>query len=156
MKNLALSCLIMCAIGYDASAQPSTNKADIAELKSQYAKAPTEAKRLLTCIEAINRRLICKGCDLETINQLFNAHFSTDDHAIQGDDKLFNAVVPLRPSTTVKWDRADSKTPSPLPTEENPPSATAISGWRLEFKYDAYGKVRSYYLSNATQAPMGF
>lgn len=155
MKRLTLPCLAVLAIGFNASAQLPTTKMNTSVLADRLANAKTESERLLACIEAIDKKLICKGCDLETVNKLFGSHFSTNDLSVQGDDNLFNAVVPLRTSTTVLWDRP-STTPEGSAAEKRPPSATAITGWRLEFKYDSYGKIRSYYLSNATQAPMGF
>lgn len=145
----------MLVISVGASAQAPEQKASVTELTHRYSSAQSESQRLLACIEAIDKKLICKGCELESINSIFGTHFSTKDFSRQGDDDLFSAVVPLRPARAGALEKTSSAVPPPA-SERNPLSATAIAGWRLALKYDSYGKIRSYSLSNATLAPMGF
>jgi hypothetical protein len=155
MKYITIPSLIVLVTSLCASAQPSKSNAEATKLAAQYANAQNESQRLLISVEAIDKKLICKGCELETINSIFGTHFSTKDISRQGDDGLFSAVVPLRPPVAAQKENA-SPLVSSEPSEKNPPSATAITGWRLGLKYDSYGKVRLYYLANATLAPMGF
>ncbi|MBT2748295.1 MULTISPECIES: hypothetical protein [unclassified Lysobacter] len=156
MRYIAIPSLIMLMTIPFASAQPPESNTEVAKLAVQYASAQNESQRLLASIEAIDRKLICKGCELETINAIFGTRFSTKDFSRQGDDGLFSAVVPLRPPAAAVQKEKASPLVSPEASEKNPPSATAITGWRLGLKYDNYGKVRLYYLANATLAPMGF
>lgn len=155
MNRMALAFFMLLAACANAAGQPSESKKDIADSAVRYTSARDESQRLAASIEAIDKRLICKGCGIETVNAIFGTSFSTKDLSVQGDNGLFAVVIPLRPSA-IKLREKGHPFVSPEDSEKNPPSATAISGWRLGITYDNYGKIRMYYLSNAGQDPIGF
>ncbi|QQQ00959.1 hypothetical protein [Lysobacter enzymogenes] len=155
MKFIALACLSILAAGVSSTAYSAESKVSIAESAKRYSNAQSEHERLLACIEAIDKKLICKECELDTVNAIFGTTFSPKDHYRQADDGLSTVEIPLRPSAAA-LKQQNSLTATPEYSEANPPSATAISGWRLGLTYDSLGKVRMYYLSNAGLRSIGF
>lgn len=150
MNAKSAICIVLLMAGFGASAQDPIRPPEMDRLTTKYTKAQTESQRLQACIEAIDKKIICKGCRLDALNELLGTHFSTTDLSTQGEDNFLSGYVLFRGK------------PDPTPVVSNPnipnaaPSAKAVAGWRLAFKYDVYGNIVSYYLSNASTSSIGF
>ncbi|WP_408951395.1 hypothetical protein [Lysobacter sp. Hz 25] len=101
----------------------------------QYKKA-NEYERLNLCIEAIKRKIICRGCSVANIDQLFSTNFIEPDESTKGLDNLYSGIVHFGPAITPPK--------NPDPSRAWPEQ----KGWHLAFKYSKSGKIVTYSLSD--------
>lgn len=147
MKILIACAALLMSISLNVIAYDPASAADLEDISQRYRSTHDEQERLKLCIEAINKNLVCKSCNIQAINRLFGTKFSTDDYSTQGDDGLFSGIVSFSPGMEPK---ANEK-----PKDNGPPSSAAYFGWHLGFKYDKNGEIRKYYLANSSQSTIG-
>lgn len=105
---------------------------------SEAFKNGSERERIQICIDAIDRKIICQGCSVESIDRIFSTNFKVPDESTKGFDSLYSGVVHFRDDDT-----------RPLKVDDNAASALpARKGWYLAFKYKKNGSIYDYYLSN--------
>ncbi len=101
------------------------------EFAKKYKGAPSEEKRLLLCIDAINQGLVHRGGPVGNIDLIFGTDVSRQLPAKGQPDET--GVV-------------NFSNPRPAPPSDS--IAAASTGWYLAFKFDQQGLIQNYYLSN--------
>jgi len=108
-----------------------TTQPQMQEFANRYKGAPTEEKRLLLCIDAINQGLVHRGGPVGNIDLIFGTGVSRQLPTKGQPDEtgVVNFGTPLRapPSDAI---------------------AAARTGWYLAFKFDHQGLIQDYFLSN--------
>ncbi len=117
-------------IGFACIAEPPTQPR-VQEFAKKYKGAPSEEKRLLLCIDAINQGLVHRGGPVGNIDLIFGTDFARQLPAKGQPDETgvvdFSNLRPAPPSDSI---------------------AAASTGWYLAFKFDQQGLIQDYYLSN--------
>ncbi|WP_147300576.1 hypothetical protein [Lysobacter silvisoli] len=112
----------------------------IAQMSEAYRNG-TERDRLLICIDAIDKGLICRGCHVGTMDRIFSTRFSTPDGGAKGYDALYKGVVHFR-----------DEDPRPKETGADATSAASpTKGWYLAFRYTENGSIYDYQLSDLSK-----
>jgi hypothetical protein len=128
--------------GAPQSHNAATNTSSIEDKMKTFAKrykeATSEKQRLLLCIDAINQGLIYVGEPVVDFDRLFGTDYSRE---------LAAARQPLETRTIHFY---------PLPPPPLEPSgmihAQAVSkGWYLVFRFNSYGHIADYYVTNIRQ-----
>lgn len=133
MNRLA-SAIVVLFLGGFSSAYCA--EADVPVLQRRYASATSEAQRVQIAMDAINAKVICRGCNVEVIDKIFSTDFRLKDPNSLGFDDKYTGTIYFDPPKDLN-DRNSS-----------PERARAYRGWYLGLKYDKNGELVNYYLTN--------
>lgn len=133
MSRSAVSVLLLFVCGL-IPAYGASGKAG--ELHGRYISATTEMQRMQVAVDAINANLICRGCKVDLLDEIFSTDFRRKDPNSLGFDDKYTEVVYFDPPKDL-MDRNGSAE-----------RALAYKGWYLAIKYDKDGKLVDYFLTN--------
>lgn len=87
-------------------------------------------------MDAINAKLICRGCKIEAVDEIFSTDFRLKDQNSLGYDDKYSEVVYFDPPKDLNQ------------TNAPPDRALSYKGWYLGIKFDKNGELVNYYLTN--------
>ncbi|WP_147300574.1 hypothetical protein [Lysobacter silvisoli] len=116
------------------------------DLKNRYKRARTEDERLQICIDAINKKVICAGCGIESVDAVFGTDFAKLDTSTEGADGYLHEIIPFNSGTIESLSGASENADT-----NDAPSSIGIRGWFLAVRFTRSGRIVSYSLTNVSK-----
>lgn len=135
MKRFIVVVLVLSGI-FTMASSCAAESDGLDELALAY-RSGSERERIQIFLDAADKGLICRGCDLAVMDRIFSTNFRALDESAKGFDSLYKGVVYFRDGEEPK------KNAGGVVMAEG-----GRGGWYLGFRYTEDGKIHDYFLTN--------